>query len=467
MSIILPKGGKTFRYEFMLDGKLYRGSTGVEAVGQLGSKTFLVAKARAKKFADEHKSELKAAQRIHQRKSEAERTLGIRDSTGNTIIPTFKEAADKYLENVGIYARNAEEDAKHIDWLEEKIRAETLITEIRNATVQRIMNLRADTPKLSKERRDRKTGAVIPPQRQVMNLSTGQLRPFVEGADDPQKIVKLSPAYVNRSCIDILKRIISHARVTMEVPGMPEIKWGEYRRSEPRGRTRTLSHTEEALLDPYLREGYGAAFQFATMSGFRLSNFTETFTWRQVSFEQRRITIIQKGGSEHTIMMTDQMEEFLRAQVGRDPVHVFVFRFKGVLRGRNGDQVRAPWKNPRNGQTYIPGALYPVTYWGFDSWFDQIKKETGLSDVRNHDLRRTAASRVIRAIGNPKVAAKLLGHASEAMVRAVYNQIKDEEAFEDLNIASRRIAEQKERELAILLPCQNPKILACYEAEVV
>ena len=67
-----------------------------------------------------------------------------------------------------------------------------------------------------------------------------------------------------------------------------------------------------------------------------------------------------------------------------------MFRFKG--RGEN----PKPWTNPRNSQTYIPGQLYPVAYWGFDSWFDDVKEAIGINDLNIHDLRRTAASRIIR-----------------------------------------------------------------------
>jgi hypothetical protein len=93
---------------------------------------------------------------------------------------------------------------------------------------------------------------------------------------------------------------------------MPGIKWRDYRLKEPKGRKRTLSHVEEAQIEDHLREGYGAAFRFALKAGYRLENFTEKFKWDSVNFNTRTITIIQKGGIEHTSVMTDEMEAILR-----------------------------------------------------------------------------------------------------------------------------------------------------------
>jgi integrase len=440
MAIILPKNGKTYRYDFTVNGVNYRGSTGINYPNE----------AAARKFEANLKAEKKADAKRSAKQMEAKRTLGIVDSKGRTIIPNFLEAVDAYWDNQGKNAANAAEDFQYLMWLTDVIEAKTLVTNVRNKTVEMVVNTRAAMPKLSKPRRDRRTGEIIPGKPQVIDFETQAPRPYVEGNDDPRHIIRVAPATVNRSSIDILKRVILYARDTLEVPGMPGIKWRDYRLKEPKGRKRTLSHVEEAQIEDHLREGYGAAFRFALKAGYRLENFTEKFKWGSVNFDTRTITIIQKGGTEHTSVMTDEMEAILREQVGRDPRHVFMFRFKG--RGSN----PKPWKNPRNGKVYIPGHLYPVTYWGFDAWFDDVKAATGITDLCIHDLRRTAASRVIRAIGNPKTASRLLGHGSEHMIMTVYGQIRDDEAFEDLNEADRRIAAQRDRELARRASAKSP-----------
>jgi integrase len=430
MAVYLPKGGKTFRYDFSVKGVKYRGSTGCTN------------RQAAAKFEADLKAEKKRVARRAQDLLQARVTLGIADAAGLTVIPTFLEAVDAYCAGPGANVTNKDDDERALNWLCDVIGEGTLVTDIRNKTVERVVTLRAAMPKLSQPRRDRKTGEIIPGKRQVVDFETQKLRPFDPTTDDPKRIVTIASATVNRSSIDVLKRVLLYARDTLEVPGMPPIKWKAYRLREPKGRARTMSHVEEALIEEHLREGYGAAFQFAVRAGFRLSNFAGEFTWDQVDFANRRIRIVQKGGVQHISHMTPEMEEILQAQVGRHQRHVFMFRYEG--RGRN----PKPWVNPRNGRTYFPGELYPVTYWGFDSWFDDVREATGLHDLTIHDLRRTAASRVVREIGNPKAAQKLLGHASMAMILSVYNQLADDEAFEDLSEAERRIADRRKRERA-------------------
>jgi integrase len=432
MSVFLPKGCVTYRYEFAANGVLYRGSTGIKRPNI----------AAAQKFEAILKTETLADAARAARQVEAKRTLGIVDSNGRTLIPTFLKAADEYWQNVGHKAVNAKEDEKNLIWLTDVIGCDTLVTDIRNRTVEMVVTKRAAMPKLSRSRHNRQTGEMIPGRPQVIDFETQESRDFIEGKDDLKHILRSTASTVNRTSIDLLKRVILYARDTLEVPGMPAIRWKEYRLKEPPPRSRTLSYAEEQRLEEHLREGYGAAFKFAVKAGFRLDNFAGEFVWDQVNFESRRITVVQKGGEVFAAIMTDEVEAILRAQVGRDVRHVFMFHFKG----RGADP--KPWVNPRNGKRYVPGELYPVTYWGFDSWFDDIKKATGLDDVTIHDLRRTAASRVMRATGNLEAARRLTGHKSNAMLLTVYNKLSEEEAFEDLNEAERRIAERRKQELA-------------------
>jgi hypothetical protein len=360
MAINLPKGGKTYRYDFTVSSVNYRGSTGGKYPNEAAARRF-EATLKREKLADAEK----VAKRI-----EAKRTLGIVDSNGTTRIPTFVDAVDAYCENIGHKAVNANEDEKNLMWLTEVIGPDTLVTDIRNKTVAEVVTKRAAMPKLSRSRRNRKNGEMIPGEPQVIDFETQEPRDFIEGKDDPKHIIRLTASTVNRTSIDLLKRVVLYARDTLEVPGMPAIRWKDYRLKEPPPRSRTLSHAEEKRIEEHLREGYGAAFKFTVKAGFRLDNFAGDFVWDQVDFEKRRIAIVQKGGDFYTAIMTNEVEEILRAQVGRDERHVFMFRFKG----RGADP--KPWVNPRNRKTYVPGELYPVTYWGFDSWFDDVKKAT-------------------------------------------------------------------------------------------
>lgn len=120
-------------------------------------------------------------------------------------------------------------------------------------------------------------------------------------------------------------------------------------------------------------------------------------------------------------------------QKGKHPVMVFTFVHED-----------ANWLNPKNGVLYETGKIYPITAWGFSSWFDRIKARAGLSDVRIHDIRRTAGGRVNRASGLV-AASKLLGHSSitpTAKHYAHHTTDEQREAQERAHIATRQRRER-------------------------
>jgi hypothetical protein len=271
MAVYLPKGGKTWRYDFTVEGTPFKGSTGKQT------------EAEARKFEADLKAQAQAQAKQRQQVAAAKAVLGIADEDPNKAVPkTFGEAAARYWKEKGQYASNAKEDKEHLLRLGEWIGADTALTSINNATVASIVARRADMPKLSKPHRDPKTGEIVPGRVQVRSPVTGQVRDYVEGEDNPQHIIRLSKAFVNRSSIDLLKRVMLRARDTWECPGLRAIKWKEYRLKEAKPRKRTLTYAEEAKIEEHLREGYRAAFRFAVRSGFRLENFAGEFAWKQV-----------------------------------------------------------------------------------------------------------------------------------------------------------------------------------------
>jgi integrase len=84
------------------------------------------------------------------------------------------------------------------------------------------------------------------------------------------------------------------------------------------------------------------------------------------------------------------------------------------------------WTNPKNQQDYDRGQRYPVTYYGWGSWFkDLIKRATlkdgsKLTNVRTHDLRKTCGSEILNSTGNIVAAQKLLGHATVEQTARAY-----------------------------------------------
>jgi integrase len=111
------------------------------------------------------------------------------------------------------------------------------------------------------------------------------------------------------------------------------------------------------------------------------------------------------------------------------------------------------WTNPKTGKVYEPDRLYPVTYWGFDTWFDRVKEVSEIEGLTIHDLRRTAGSRLLRDTGNMKLVQQKLGHKTFAQTAAAYAHLSDEEMLEDMLAAERRMAERRR---AAEVPPKNP-----------
>ena len=107
----------------------------------------------------------------------------------------------------------------------------------------------------------------------------------------------LANATINHSSVDLIQRVHTYAATAGE-QRVKTIAWKKLKLSE-RGQTRRREMTaeEEAMIEPHLRVGLGAAFRFAMMTGLRLSNFSE-LRWDEVEFSITMITVMQKGGKK-------------------------------------------------------------------------------------------------------------------------------------------------------------------------
>ena len=160
-------------------------------------------------------------------------------------------------------------------------------------------------------------------------------------------------------------------------------------------------------------EGVRSFLRRAASKGFRLGNFTQ-LRWGEVFFAPEqgypngRITVTQKGGGDHTIPMTIGIRELLEKLRGNHREAVFTFVSKKT------------WTNPKNKLDYERGQRYPVTYYGWGSWFKDVVKRSKVENVRTHDLRKTCGSEILNATGNIVAAQKLLGHATVEQTARAY-----------------------------------------------
>lgn len=343
MTLFRPTGSKVYYFDFQIKKVRYTGSTG--------------------------ETEQRLARRFE--KNEKEQVRRQLSNGAAKVAMTFAEAVGSYVDSADRTGKSAIEEEKHFDRLIEWIGEDTPLNQITNETVDNVVVKRA----------------------------------AMFRRDDP-KLGKLSPAMVNRSSLDLLKRVLLRARDTLNQP-VQGINWKAHRRKEAGPRTREISLTEDDAIEPHLKDGYGDAYQLGVLTGFRLDNLV-SLTWPQISFEDRTITVQQKGDRPHVIRIDSGMMAILRAQVGNDPVHVFMYK------------ARATTRNPKTGREYVRGKSYPLTVWGFASFFRRLKGKAEITDIRPHDMRRTAGGRMLRGTNNLKATQQLLGHSSIATTARHY-----------------------------------------------
>jgi hypothetical protein len=115
MAVYLPKGGKTWRYDFTVGSVPYKGSTGTQG------------EAEARKFEADLKAEVQAKVKQQQQIAAAKAVLGITEDENSDIPKTFEQAVNRYWGEKGKNAKNADEDFRHLNRLVDWIGAEHVV----------------------------------------------------------------------------------------------------------------------------------------------------------------------------------------------------------------------------------------------------------------------------------------------------------------------------------------------------
>jgi len=220
----------------------------------------------------------------------------------------------------------------------------------------------------------------------------------------------VSNARVNRATIDLLRKLFARARKSWKLRFHAEPDWPAQRLRERGELVRELRADDEARLVVALPSGYRDLWRFALASGQRLR---ECFLdWSQVDEVAGTITITKKGGKLHVFPISREMRAILSAQPGNrvGPVFWYVCR-RASIKHRSGRQ-------------------YPVTYEGMKTVWRRTAKRLNIA-LRFHDMRHTAATRLLRRSGNLKFAQQLLGHADIKTTAKFYAHV----TFEDLRRA--------------------------------
>lgn len=203
---------------------------------------------------------------------------------------------------------------------------------------------------------------------------------------------KVKNSTVNRTVVELLRRVLRRARLKWEQRDLPDIDWKEQRLSEPKERVRELRDQEEPKLIATMRSDYLPAIRFALATGLRKRELVG-LRWRDIDWGAKTISVLGKGGKVDTIPLTRGMIAILAPLRGHHDDFVFTYLAKKTRDGRR------------------KGSRYPMTYAGLSSaWRRFGPREAGIEDFRYHDLRHTAGTRLLRGSGNLRLVQKLLRH---------------------------------------------------------
>lgn len=245
-------------------------------------------------------------------------------------------------------------------------------------------------------------------------LANGEPAPFIKNST------------VNRSTVDILRKLLTHANKKWKIglPYMPD--WKEHRLPETGELVREMkAGAQEDGIAEALGPGYRDLWRFAVASGKRLA---ECFlSWDQIDWEAETITVTQKGNRQHSFPLSREMRAILSSCRGHDEEFVFCYVAQRTRKIGN--------------VLHLRGNRYPVTYEGMKTeWRRKVKTALDLN-LRFHDMRHTRATRTLRRTGNLKVVQQLLGHADISTTASYYAHVH----MDDIRAALDRDMEPRQK----------------------
>ncbi|KQT52168.1 MULTISPECIES: tyrosine-type recombinase/integrase [unclassified Aureimonas] len=341
MSVFKRPGAAHYSYDFRLRGQRFSGST----------------ECAKKRDAEKFEEGIK-------RTAEANRI--------DTSKPlSFESAAFLYYDEIGQHHSDPSGPQRNIAWLQDQIGKTTMIADITNAMVARLVAKRRG-----------------------------------EG---------VANATVNRTVVEPLRTILNRAK-KMNGAKLQEIDWADHKLKEPQERVREASHDEETAALAAIPEDYRPLLRFAILTGCRRAEIVG-LTWRDVNFFAREFRVTGKGDVARTIPMIQPVYDLLWSLRRDDGPEVFTFIAKRTRDGR------------------VKGERYPITAEGLHTvWARHVAPV--LKDFRFHDTRHTAATRLVRATGNLKLAQKLLGH-TQVTTTARYAHVTNDDLRNGLEAVER------------------------------
>jgi len=205
-----------------------------------------------------------------------------------------------------------------------------------------------------------------------------------------ERLQEIKPSTVIRE-LAYFSAIINHARREWGL-NIPNPVLGVRKPAQPQGRNRVLTFEEERLLldackplanrNIYTRPFVILALETAMRRGEILS-----LHWENINYAKRTAFLsLTKNGESRTVPLSTRAIETLQAL-------------------------------PRS----IDGRVLPINFAALETNFKRARERAGLKDLRIHDLRHTAATRLAEKLPNLLELSAVTGHKSLAMLKRYYH----------------------------------------------
>lgn len=224
---------------------------------------------------------------------------------------------------------------------------------------------------------------------------------------------EVSDASVNRE-VGLLRAIMNRAADDLDADIGAPLRWKTFKLTERAERRRTLSEAEEDRLVEALTKrapDLVPPIAFAILTGARQETVFR-LTWSDIDAQAGTLTLrsvkSRRRGEQHVLPLRPAVQAILDAQRGQHALYVFTYRCR------------------RRSASRKPGERYPFSKTGWRRDWEAALKAAVIGDFRFHDLRHTAATRMLRACGNLAAVSKVLGHSSIQMTTRYAHVLMDD-----------------------------------------
>lgn len=219
----------------------------------------------------------------------------------------------------------------------------------------------------------------------MATLTSAKIAKYRDG-----RLQEIKPSTVVRE-LAYFSSIINHARKEWGL-NIPNPVLGVRKPTQPQGRNRVLTYDEEKILleacapksnrNIYTRPFVILAIETAMRRGEILS-----LRWEDINYQTRTAYLsLTKNGESRRVPLSTRAMETLQSL-------------------------------PRS----IDGRVLPINFAALETNFKRARDRAGLKDLRIHDLRHTAATRLSEKLPNLLELSAVTGHKSLAMLKRYYH----------------------------------------------